>query len=552
MAAYVIGVDFGTLSARALLLDAVSGAEMAESVFEYPHGVISSRLGRQELPAKFALQHPGDYLQALEHTVKGVMAAAGIGADEVKGIGVDFTTCTILPLDESGIPLCMDLRFSEEPHAYVKLWKHHGAAQYADRLTKTAKRYAPEMLERYGGKLSFQWMFPKIMEVLQEAPEIYNATNRFAEAGDWVTAQLTGQETHSLSFAGYKACFDPDAGYPEETFLTEADPRLAGLIGTKVSRSVDPVCGIAGYVSQNGSKLTGLAVGTPVAVAMPDAHVALPALNITEDKKLMLILGTSICHLINSSLLKPVPGVCGCIKDGVIPGLYTYEAGQPSCGDALDAFLEHFTPAQYREEAAQEDLSLHQLYIRKASQLQPGQSGLLALDWFNGNRSTLNDSDLSGLILGLTLHTKPEEIYRALLESCAFGTRMIIENFEEHGVQIDSVVASGGIALKNELMMQIYADVIGKPVSIAGSAQASARGSALYAAVAAGLYRDIGQAAGELAIPDREVYEPCLDSVQAYEALYREYQTLYTYFGTENSVMHRLRAMKKCEAEDKQ
>lgn len=544
MAAYVIGVDFGTLSARALLLDVVSGTEVAESVFEYPHGVISNRLGQGELPPKFALQHPGDYLQALGHTVKGVMAEAGIGADEVKGIGVDFTTCTILPLDEENRPLCLDPRFAEEPHAYVKLWKHHGAAQYADRLTQSAKLCAPQMLVRYGGKLSFQWMFPKIMEVLQEAPDVFNVANRFAEAGDWITAQLTGRETHSLSFAGYKACFDPDAGYPEEAFLTEADPRLAGIIGTKVSKTVDPVCTIAGCVDGSGAELTGLAEGTPVAVAMPDAHVALPALNITEDRKMMLILGTSICHLINSSQPKEVPGVCGCIKDGVIPGHYTYEAGQPSCGDALDVFIEHFTPAEYRAEAAQRNMTLHQLYIEKASALRIGQSGLIVLDWFNGNRSTLNDSDLSGMLLGLTLHTRPEEIYRALLEGCAFGSRMIIENFEEHGVQIDSVVASGGIAMKNGLMMQIYADVIGKPVSVAGSVQASARGSALYAAVAAGLYPDIRQAAMALAIPDREVYEPCPDSTGIYEEMYREYRKLYRYFGKENLVMHRLRAMK--------
>lgn len=544
MAAYVIGVDFGTLSARALLVDAISGAELAESVFEYPHGVISSRLGQRELPPKFALQHPGDYLQALGHTVKSVIAEAGIDASEVKGIGVDFTTCTILPIDDENRPLCLDDRFAHEPHAYVKLWKHHGAAAYADRLTQSAARYAPEMLERYGGKLSFQWMLPKILEILQEAPEVFEATKRFVEAGDWVTAQLTGRETHSLSFAGYKACYDTDAGYPDETFLTEVDPRLAGVIGTKVSPTVDPVCGVAGYIGPAGTALTGLAMGTPVAVAMPDAHVALPALNITGEGKLMLILGTSICHLINCGQPQSVPGVCGCIKDGVIPGLYTYEAGQPSCGDTLDAFLESFTPPKYREEAAQRNISLHRLYTEKASALRVGQSGLLALDWFNGNRSTLNDSDLSGLILGLTLHTKPEEIYRTLLEGCAFGTRAIIENFEAHGVAIDSIVASGGIALKNELMMQIFADVIGKPVSVAASAQASARGSALYAAVAAGIYSDIAQAAQVLSIPDLAVYVSREDDRRAYDAIYREYRTLYTFFGTENAIMHRLRAMK--------
>lgn len=545
MGCYIIGIDFGTLSARALLMDARTGVELAQSVYEYPHGVISGRLGGRKLPPAYALQHPGDYEAALGSTVREVLARSGVDPTEVAGVCIDFTTCTLLPLDGSMAPLCFDPRYENEPHAYVKLWKHHGAARYVDQVNAAARRYEPEMLERSGGKLSCEWVFPKVLEVLAEAPELYAATERFAEAGDWLTARLTGREVHSASYAGYKACYDTEHdSYIRESFCGAVDPRMWGIIGTKIAREVHGVCTQAGTVCAYGAALTGLREGTAVAVPMPDAHAAMSALNITEPNTLMMILGTSACHLIHNDVYWPVQGVCGCVKDGVVPGLYTYEAGQPSCGDALDTFLQKFSPAAYAREAEARGLSLHQLYTEKAAALRPGESGLLALDWFNGSRSILDDSDLSGLLLGLTLDTKSEEVYRALIEGLAFGTRTIIENFEAHGVRINRVTASGGIAAKNAMMMQIYADVTGRSISVSGCRQAGARGSALYAAVAAGLYPTIGEAARQLAVPCESVYRPDPERSASYAGLYQEYRLLHRYFGELEPVMHRLKAEK--------
>ena len=542
MEEYVIGIDFGTLSARCLLVDASSGAEICETVYTYPHGVMDERLPSGEiLPKDFALQDPFDYIGALKNAIPELLSKSGVPAEKVKGVGIDFTSCTMLPIDKVGAPLSSREEFKNNKHAYVKLWKHHSAGREAEDITSLAKERGETWLFRYGGNISCEWALPKILEILREAPEIYEATDRFIEAGDWISLLLTGKETHSIPFAGYKWLWDGESGFPSNEFFSSLDKRLSGIVGTKISDSVQALDGMAGYIDKRAAALTGLAVGTAVALPMIDAHAAMPALNITGDGELMLIVGTSSCQILNSKTDALVEGVCGYVRDGVIPGLYTYEAGQAGVGDIFDWFVNNSVPATYEKEASERGVSLHRLLGEKARGLSVGESGIVALDWWNGNRSVLVDPSLSGAIVGLTLRTRPEHIYRALIEASAFGFKRIVEQYEKSGVSVKKISAAGGIPSKDEFMMQIYADVLGRDIVIAESAQAGALGGAIYASVAAGIYPDIVTAAQRMSSRAERVYKPIPENVLAYGRLYEEYKTLHDYFGRENKIMKRLR-----------
>ena len=532
MKQYVIGIDYGTLSGRTVLVNTETGEGVAEATHSYAHGVMDETLPcGKKLPANYALQHPNDYLEVLRTTVPTVLKQANVNADDVVGIGIDFTACTVLPIDQAGTPLCMKEEYENEPHAYVKLWKHHAAQPEADVITALAEKRGEPWLPIYGGKISSEWVLPKLLQVLREAPEVYENTDRFIEAADWLSLMLTDTETHSAAFAGYKGLWNAETGYPNDAFMTALDERLHGVVGTKLSEKVLGMDQIAGRLSVRGASLTGLPVGIPVALPMIDAHAAMPALNITGDGDLMMIVGTSTCHILNSTQGKNVEGICGYVKDGVIPGFYTYEAGQAAVGDSFDWFVKNCVPASYTEEAKEKGINLHKLLREKASKLKVGESRLLALDWLNGNRSILVNAHLTGLILGLTLQTKPEEIYRALIEATAYGTRVIVEQYEQNGIEIKSICAAGGIAQKDEMMMQIYADVLNREIRIAGSTQAGALGSAIYASVAAGIYPDVKSAAERLAKPDLKVYKPNEENRNAYSKLYAEYKKLHDYFG---------------------
>ena len=542
MPKYVIGIDYGTLSGRCVLVDVNTGDEVAESVLNYPHAVMDEYLPNgDKLPSDYALQHPQDYLDVLQFTVLDVLKKANASADMVVGMGIDFTACTLLPMDKKGTPLCMKKEYEDNKHSYVKLWKHHAAQSDADEINEVAAKRGEPWLPIYGGKVSCEWALPKILEILREAPEIYDDTYRFIEAADWLSLMLTGEETHSAPFAGYKGLWNAETGYPSNEFMTALDLRLDGIVGTKLSENVLGMDRMAGYINESGAALTGLNIGTPVSLPMIDAHAAMPALNITDDGDLMLIVGTSACHILNSKEVKSVEGICGYVKDGVIPGLYTYEAGQAGVGDIFDWFVKNCVPASYTEEAKEKGISIHKLLREKASKLEVGESGLLALDWWNGNRSILVNSNLTGMILGMTLQTKPEDIYRALIEATAYGLRVIVEQYENSGIRINSICAAGGIAQKDEMMMQIYADVLDREIRIAGSTQAGALGSAIYASVAANIYPDVRTAAEKLSKPDVKVYKPVKKNVNSYKLLYREYKVLHDYFGKENPVMENLK-----------
>ncbi len=552
MSKYAMGVDFGTESGRAVLVDVSNGKEIASAVYSYSNGVIDEKLpGTQiRLEPDWALQDPQDYIRTFQNTIPAVLQESGVDPADVIGIGIDFTACTMLPVKADGTPLCALFEYRENPHAWVKLWKHHAAQPEADKINETAREMGESWLDRYGGKISSEWFFSKSLQILNEAPEIYTAADRLIEAADWVVWQLTGVETRNACTAGYKAIWSKREGFPSQDYFGSLHPQLAAVIEEKMTREILPLGGKAGGLSEQAAQWTGLRPGTAVAIANVDAHVAVPATTVTEPGRMVMILGTSTCDMVLGKEEHIVPGMCGYVEDGIMPGFFGYEAGQSCVGDHFAWFVENCVPAAYEREAKERGLDIHALLEEKAAQLKVGESGLLALDWWNGNRSVLVDADLTGLLIGATLATKPEEIYRALIEATAYGARIIIETFQKNGVPIHELVACGGLPEKNKLLMQIYADVIGLPMKVSASQQTPALGSAMFGAVAAGKaeggYDSIYDAAKMMAHLKDETYVPIPENQKVYESLYAEYVTLHDYFGRGgNDVMKRLKEIRR-------
>jgi L-ribulokinase len=548
---YSIGVDFGTLSGRAVLVNLESGDEVVSESYDYPHGVMNEYLpgSSAKLPPETALQDPQDYLDVLAVTIPKILKNTGVCKEDVVGVGVDFTSCTILPVDKEGIPMCFHTDLKLNPHAYVKLWKHHAAQYEADKLNRIARERGETFLKRYGGKISSEWVVPKAMQIMDEAPDVYEMTDRIMEAADWIVLMLTGEEKRSACNAGYKAIWSKRDGYPSEEFFGALDPRMRNFVDDKLNRNIYSTVCRAGGITAKAAALTGLQEGTSVAVGNIDAHVALPAVGITNPDEMLMIMGTSTCHIMMSSEEKMVPGVGGVVEDGVLPGYYAYEAGQACVGDHFQWFVENCLPAAYYDEAKKQCRNIYKILQEKAGLLRPGQSGLIALDWWNGNRSILTDANLSGMILGCTLNTKAEEIYRALIEATAYGTRVIIEEFEKNGVPIKRLYAAGGIPQKDALVMQIYADITKREIRIADSENSCALGAAIFGAVAAGTARGgfggIEEAAAKMGRIKQISYRPEAQNSVIYDRLYAEYKTLHDYFGCGgNDIMKRLKLLR--------
>ena len=550
---YTIGIDFGTESGRTVLIEVATGKTAAESVYPYKNGVINRRLPVEGetvlLEPDWALQDPEDYLRTFRNAVPDVLAKSGVDPADVIGIGIDFTACTMLPVTRDGQPLCTLPEYRSNPHAWVKLWKHHAAQPEADKITETARMRGEKWLDRYGGKISSEWFFAKTLQILDEAPEIYFAADRLLEAADWVVWQLIGEEKRNSCTAGYKAMWSKREGYPKDTYFAALDPRLAHVIDEKMSRNIYSIGEKAGELTPQAAEWTGLRPGTAVAIANVDAHVSVPAVTVTEPGRMVMIMGTSICHMVLGEEERTVEGMCGVVEDGIIPGLFGYEAGQSGVGDIFAWFVDNCVPESYQKEARESGLDLHQLLERKAASQKAGEHGLLALDWWNGNRSVLVDVDLSGMLIGANLGTKPEDIYRALIESTAYGTRVIIDTFEKNGVPVNELVACGGLPEKNKMLIQIYADVTGREIKISASRQAPALGSAMFGAVAAGRlaggYDTIVEAAKNMAHLKDETFKPIPENRTVYDQLYIEYTRLYDYFGRgENNVMKILRRIR--------
>ncbi|MGE5140145.1 MAG: ribulokinase, partial [Rudaea sp.] len=549
---FAVGVDFGTESGRALLVDVRTGKEIATAVYVYKNGVLDESLpvpGSPRLEPDWALQDPEDYIRTFKTTVPAVLKASGVDSADVIGIGIDFTACTMMPVTAEGTPLCVVPEYRRNPHAWVKLWKHHAAQPEADRINATARALGEKWLSRYGGKISSEWFFSKSLQILDEAPDVYRGADRLIEAADWVVWQLCGEETRNSCTAGYKALWNKREGFPGDAYFKALDPRLEHVVDEKMSRGISSLGGRAGQLTPQAARWTGLKPGTAVAVANVDAHVSVPAATVTGPGSMVMVMGTSTCHMVLGRAEREVEGMCGVVEDGIIPGLFGYEAGQSAVGDIFAWFVDHAVPPEYHRAAQKKKVDLHRLLEREAAKLKPGESGLLALDWWNGNRSVLVDVDLTGLLLGGTLLTRAPEIYRALIEATAFGTRVIVEAFEKNGVAVNEFVTCGGLPEKNKLLMQIYADVTGRELKVAASSQTPALGSAMFGAVAAGKsaggYDSIYEAAPCMARLKKETFRPVAANTGVFDELYAEYVRLYNYFGRgENDVMKNLKRIK--------
>jgi L-ribulokinase len=544
-----LGLDFGTGSARAILVSVADGQEVATAVEAFANGVIDTTLPGtgEKLPRDWALQHPRDYLHALETTVRKAMEQAGAKAEDVVGIGVDFTACTLIPVDATGTPLCMLEDFAANKHAWPKLWKDHGALEQAARITALAQERGETWLAQYGGAVSSEWLFPKALKVLEEAPEVYAAAARFIEAGDWLVLQLTGEEKRNACAAGYKGLYTTQ--YPSRDFLAALNPAFADIVQEKLHPEVHPVGVRAGGLTAEMAARLGLAEGTPVSTAVIDAHAGVPGCAVADAGKLVIIMGTSFCHLVCGTGQHVIPGLAGVVKDGILPGFYGYEAGQAAGGDLYAWVVEQCVPHYAHEAAAAEGISVHAWLSREAEKLAPGESGLVCLDWWNGNRSILADAELTGMMLGMTLSTTPAEIYRAALESTAFGTLKIITQMEEGGLPIESIYACGGLPNSNPLCMQIFADVTGREIKIAASEQTVALGSAMFGACAAGRagggHDTIADAARAMAKVKDVSYRPDAARHDTYQKLFAQYERLHDYFGRDpNSPMKALRKIR--------
>jgi L-ribulokinase len=544
--ACVVGIDFGTLSGRAVVVRVADGEELGSAVHEYESGVMDDvlRASGEKLAPDWALQDPGDYVSVLRTAVAEAVEASGVEAEQVVGIGTDFTASTPLPVLGDGTPLCLQDEFRERPHAYVKLWKHHAAQAQADRITRLAGERGEWWLPRYGGRISSEWQYAKALQLLEDDAEIYDRMDRWIEAGDWIIWQLTGEESRSVCVAGYKAIHQ-DEGYPSREYLAALHEGFGGFVEEKLEHPLSQLGARAGSLTREAAGWTSLPEGIAVAVGNVDAHVTSPAARAIAPGQMLAVMGTSTCHVMNGERLAEVPGMCGVVRDGIVPGLYGYEAGQSGVGDIFAWLAEQGVPPAYHEQAREQGRSLHEHLTELASAQRVGEHGLVALDWHSGNRSVLVDHELSGLIVGLTLSTRAPDVYRALMEATAFGTRTIIEAFETAGLPVEELVIAGGL-LRNPFLMQLYADVTRRELSLLESEQGPALGAAMHAAVAAECYPDIEAAAASMGRVRRGAYVPDEERSRAYDALYEEYTALHDHFGRGgNDVMHRLRRIRR-------
>jgi L-ribulokinase len=546
--ACVIGIDFGTLSGRVLVVRVADGAELGTAVHDYASGVIDRELPATGalLPPQWALQDPEDWLEVLRRAVPAAVLAAGIAPEQVVGIATDFTASTPLPVLADGTPLCRLPELAGRPHAYPKLWKHHAAQDQADRINALARGRGEPWLQRYGGRISSEWEFAKALQVLEEDPEVYDRIDRWIEGADWIVWQLCGRETRNSCTTGYKAIFQ-DGAFPSEDYLRALDERFGSFVEDKLAGNLMALGDRAGGLTAQAAAWTGLPEGIAVAVGNVDAHVTAPAAQAIAPGQMLMVMGTSTCHVMNGEHRAEVPGMCGVVDGGIVPGLWGYEAGQSGVGDIFAWFVDHAVPPGYREAAAARGVDVHAHLSELAAEQEVGEHGLIALDWSNGNRSVLVDHELSGLVLGLTLATRAEDIYRALIEATAFGTRVIIDAFAESGVPVRELTVAGGLA-KNALLMQIYADVTRRPLHVIGSEQGPALGAAIHAAVAAGAYPDVFAASEAMGAVTRDAYVPDAARADGYDVLYGHYVRLHDHFGRgADDVMHTLRRVRPRE-----
>lgn len=542
---YTIGVDYGSMSCRGLLTCTADGTILAEEEFVYPHAVLYDCLpDGTKLPPLWALQDPKDYVDALVHIVPALMKKSGVPIQSVIGICIDTTASTVVPVDRDMVPLCWKQGMEHKIHAWPKMWKHHAALKEAQEITNAAATEGLSELKLYGGKIGAEFLLPKVLQTMRDAPDVYDAAETFFEYGDWITSLLTGYEVRSGVYLTCKSMWNPQTGYPKGLFYEHLTEKLA------YHHEMKPVIAwpgqSVGLISAEMAGQIGLSAETVVSAPQMDGFAGLPGSGISSPGTLAMVLGTSNSYMLLDKKEEYVPGICGAVPNSIIQGYTGYAAGQASAGDILNWFTENCIPASYERNAQSHGQNIHDYLTELAALKKPAENGIIALDWWNGNKSVLNNPHLSGMILGMTLTTRPEDIYRALIEATAFGSRRIIETFHCAGLKITSIVASGGMSMKNPLLMQIYSDVLGIPIDVSPCKQTAALGSCIYAAVAAGAarggYDTVEEAVRGMAPKEFLRYSPKEEACDVYDRLYREYLTLHDYFGLgENRVMERLR-----------
>lgn len=541
---YVIGVDYGTQSARAVVTEIATGRTLGEKVCVYAHGVMDQALpdGTRLQGPDWALEDPMDYRAALGDVVRGAVQNAGVAREEVGALAIAATACTLMPVTRDMTPLCALERFKSRPHAYAKLWKHHRAQRYADRMTAAANNMGLSILDDFGGRVSSEWAIPKVLEVYSEDLEVYEAADRFMQFSDWLTAILTGDpDVQNGSIATYKNMWSRRVGDLDDAYLRAVCPEAPRIVHEKLRGKKYMAGKPAGKLTPSWAKELGLTAGTTVGMAHTDAHAAALGVGAADEGDYVFIMGTSSCGHLLAKKKTPVPGVTGEREDGLVPGYTCYSAGQASVGDMLEWFVKKAVPADYTASARAAQRDIYQFLEQKASLQRPGECGLVALDWWAGNRSTLVNADLSGLIVGLKMDTRPEDVYRALLDSIAFGHREILDNYAAHGLTARRIVLCGGIANKNELLLQTMADVLNRPVEVSAQPQATALGAAMCAAaalaVSLGGYASLREAVRQMKGGAREILSPDPENAARYERLYQIYHRLYQFFGRQEPQM---------------
>ncbi|GLG02815.1 ribulokinase [Alicyclobacillus hesperidum subsp. aegles] len=538
---YSIGLDFGTEAARLVCLDMKTGLEVSCIEEKYPHGVIGEYLceGEIPLPSLWALQHPDDYVHVLMKGIPKLLTASQVNPEHVMSIGVDFTSSTVIPTLADGTPLCKVEPWDRRPHAWPKLWKHHAAQDIANRFNVILRDLDTRTLSRYGDNISAEWYFPKLIEIFEEDRDVYDACDFLVEATDWIVWILTGSLKRSSCAAGYKAFWSPDTGFPDKDVFRRVSPKFL-MPFEKIGKQFYPPGTCVGRVRSSLASQLGLSPNTVVSVGTIDAHAAFLGSGITKPGTMMMVIGTSTCHLTLSERDITVPGISGVLRDGIVPGYYAYEAGQSAVGDMFSWFINEFLDA--KDEGTSDRAYKFEYLNNLAKDITPGGNGLIALDWWNGNRSILGDLDLSGAIFGLRLDTKLEQIYRSLLEATAFGAKRILDNFIVNGITVTKLVASGGIARKNSLLMQIYADVCQVPIYVPNVEEVSARGAALLGAIAAGYGSSVELLAERLKPEGYKIYVPNPRLSSLYYKLYDIYSTLHDVLGIQHSgTLHSLK-----------
>ncbi|TWT99049.1 ribulokinase [Neorhodopirellula pilleata] len=521
-----LGLDFGTESARAVLID-TAGCELGIGSEHYQHGQILDALpgSNVRLPDRYALQSPGDWIRSAATATRQAIAASGIDVSRIVGIGVDFTSCTMLPTLRDSTPLCEIDTFARVALAWPKLWKHHGAIEQTDRMNDVAKQRNESFLHRYGGTIGLEWFFPKLLETIENAPEVADAAEVWLEAGDWFVWKLVGCDAdrlpRSTCQAGYKALWSPEEGYASPDYLSAVHPKLAEAARSKMPGVMLSPGERAGSLSAEMAERFGLPAGIAVSAATIDAHAAVPGVGAGEAGTMVMVMGTSSCHMLNSEQGKSVAGVAGIVEGGILPGLFGYETGQAAVGDAFAWLLKLL------------NLDSFERLSRDAMALPPGAEGVLCLDWMNGCRTPLMDGKVKGAFTGLSLGTTPAHLYRALLEGSAFGVRWIVDVLRESSVPVEKFVATGGLPHHNPDLVQVYADVLGAPIEIHPSEQGPAVGAAVLGMVAAGQdksgFADVTEASKAMAaVPDdrKRVIRPAMDYHDAYQVHYKRYRKL--------------------------